>query len=558
MKIQNMSLKNFRSIAQLNFNDLHNLNCFIGPHNAGKSNILDAVSVFWDSKYRAFAQARAEKYFIPVKNDFDSILPFLGNLNVISGNFYFKLGNRVDTWLENEFIKENFRQQAIVYKYPTPKSILSDLVDETTEIMQTKNLSGFIFEITLRKDNLTLIKEKVSLKTKKGEVVNFESKKIPLEIIHEAFAKSFVKRFNDGLDSQKELQSDLLRLLRGKDYKTLDRIEEFLRDVLSQNFRFELGVRIPNVGQTIDVTVENAFTSPFWRISASTKRIISLAYLLSCTPIDQIIIIDEPSLYLHPKGERALARRLEKLSRKHQLFVSTHSSRLLIGYAYLVDLYKGWTRIRPIRGEKTMKKVVRILGIRPSDSFGSDVVVFVEGRTDERVYRVFEDIIIGDHIRASRNRVRYIGVGGWTNMKFILSIELLKSKFVRSKAIAITDGDIVNSETYERVRTNWNSVFPKNTFFSLHEECIESLFLNNSDVFIRTFSSSIVNSDQLQEFIARRRNRGISDKIITIELLQTFFGKRYRSSLAETLAKKFKREEIPLYLRDFFFSQILQ
>ncbi|MHA1226687.1 MAG: ATP-dependent nuclease, partial [Candidatus Hodarchaeales archaeon] len=430
--------------------------------------------------------------------------------------------------------------------------------DKVTEKVQAENLAGFVFKIALNKENFTLTKEEIGLKTRNGEILDFNDEVLPIEIIQEAFASTFIKRFDEKLDSQKELQSNLMKLLREKDYKTLDKIEEFLRDVLSQKFRFELGARIANKGQTIDVTVEDAFTSPLWRISSSTKRIISIAYLLSSTPIDQIILIDEPSLFLHPRGERALARRLERLSRKHQIFFSTHSSRLLIGYAYLVDLYKGWTKIRPIRGEKTMKKVVRILGIRPSDSFGSDVVVFVEGRTDERVYRVFEDIIIGDHIRASRNRVRYIGVGGWTNMKFVLSIELLKSKFVRSKAIAITDGDIVHSETFDRVKANWNEVFPKNTFFSLHEECIESLFLNNSDVFLRTFGSSIINQDQLQEFIARRRNRGVSDKTIMIELLETFFGKRYRSSLAETLAKKFKREEIPQYLRDFFFNHILQ
>jgi len=206
-----------------------------------------------------------------------------------------------------------------------------------------------------------------------------------------------------------------------------------------------------------------------------------------------------------------------------------------------------------------MKKVVNLLGIRPSDSLGADVVVFVEGKTDTKVFRVFEDLLLGDQL--PRNRVSYIGVGGWTNMKFVLSVELLKSKFVRSRAIAITDGDIVDSEAYHKIKKNWNVVFPENSFFSLKEECIESLFLNNPIIFERVFSKSsesFTSINEVQELIKRNRERGISDKTITRTIIERYLaGKKYKSSVAEHLAKSFKINEIPEYITNFFKEMIL-
>ena len=148
-------------------------------------------------------------------------------------------------------------------------------------------------------------------------------------------------------------------------------------------------------------------------------------------------------------------------------------------------------------------------------------------------------------------------------MKYVLSIELLKSKFVRSRALAITDGDIVSTKSYEKVKQNWQDVFQKDgDFFSLQEECIESLFLNNPRVFIRIIRQKERPSPSLAEieqFIHQRRNHGLSDKTITREIVIKYnIGRKYSSSIAERLANQFKEEEIPTYLAEFYKSHILQ
>ncbi len=561
MRIQKLSLQNFRSIPSLTLKDLQILNCFIGPHNSGKTNILNGISVFWDPFLRAKVQQKHLKSSLGRQNkqDFDrNILSFLGNSNVVQGIFEFTLDESISSWRENNYLRDIFANSAHSFKHDRPSNFFNEFLDDLETLIDPSTISTLIFELVLSQEMFSFIKQRFYLQLKNDERISFQSSNLP--IIQHAIGSAFIRRFHETSSEYDFLHNDLIRIIKDKNYTAITLIEGFLKDIIGQEFVFELG-EYHNHGQEINVTIEQAFTSPLWRMSTSTIRIIALAYFLTASPLNQIIIIDDPGLHLHPKGERKLARKLQELT-KHQFFFSTHSTRLLIGHAFLVELVKGWTKIRQIRGEKSMKKVVKLLGIRPSDSFAADIVCFVEGRTDARVFQAFEKILLGSQSQIPRNRVSYIGVGGWTNMKFVLSIELLKSKFVRSRALAITDGDIVGSETYFKIRKNWASVFPESTFFSLKEESIESLFLNNPVVFLRANpdkQNESLSINELQEFITGKWNRGISDKHIVREIFNKFFrGRYYRSSEAELLARKFMKHEIPEYLVTFYNEFILQ
>ena len=395
------------------------------------------------------------------------------------------------------------------------------------------------------------------------EHIKYESINVPISIVRQAVGSSFIRRFHDVTSEFEALRSEIVAILKSKDYQRITAIEKFLKELIGQEFIFQIGGKDPEGNTQIEVTIERAFSSPLWRISSGTIRIIALACLLTSNPmIHQIVLIDNPGLFLHPRGERNLARKLETLAKSRQFLFSTHSPRLLIGYAHLVELRNGWTNVERIKGKKSMRKVVNLLGIRPSDSFGSDIVVFVEGRTDARVFRVFEDKISRAQSQLPRIRTSYTAVGGWTNIKYVLSLELLKTKFVRSRAIAITDGDITESKSFEKVKGNWLNVFTEEgTFFSLNEECIESLFLNNPLVFIRLISERNRHPpslSELVEFISNRRDRGLSDKNITKDIVIKYkISRKYSSTVAERLSRQFKVEEIPIYLVRFFLRNIL-
>jgi predicted ATP-dependent endonuclease of OLD family len=567
MFLSKVKLKNFRSITSITLDDLKSLNCFIGGHNSGKTNILDGISVFWDPQIRTFSQQRQfQAETTPITEDFDrSILSYL-DTHHIHGSFDFLLDEKQGLlpWKENEFLKQNFIQTAFKYKIINPFDVYEIFLDDLSSIVNLTKIRSIEFELTLNPGFLEFLSESLLLKLHSEEVIKYESVNVPVPMIRESIGMTFIRRFHDIDIEYKGLYDDLLNILRGRDHHSITSIEKFLKDIIDQEFVFHVGGSSSNGHPQIDVTIERSFSSPLWRISSGTIRLIALANLLTSDPDKgQIVILDNPGLFLHPRGERGLARKLEYFAKTRQFFFSTHSSRLLIGHAHLVELKNGWTNIDRIRGRKSMKKIVKLLGIRPSDSLGSDIVVFVEGRTDSRVFRVFEDKISRNLSELPKVRVSYVGVGGWTNMKYVLSIELLKSKFVRSRALAITDGDIIKTKTYEKIKQNWFDVFHmEGDFFSLKEECIESLFLNNPSVFVRLLKEKDKECPplaEIEEYITKKRNRGISDKIISREITIKYgIGRKYSSALAEKLARCFRNEEIPYYLVEFFKTHILK
>ena len=567
MFLKQVKIKNFRSITSLTLPVVKNLNCFIGAHNSGKTNILDGISVFWDNQVRSniLHKQFQSNIMAPVTEDFDrSILSYLDS-NHIYGSFDFLTHKKKGLlpWRNNEYLKQQFTRTASYFKMNNPFECADKFIDELSSIVNLDQISTLKFNLSLNPELLEFTEESLYFGLSSSEEhIKYESINVPITIVRQAIGSTFIRRFHDVTYEFEVLRSEMVAILRSKDYKRITAIEKFLRDVIGQEFIFRIGGKDPEGNTQVEVTIERAFSSPLWRISSSTIRIIALACLLT-SDFRQIILIDNPGLFLHPRGERNLARKLEALAKSRQFLFSTHSSRLLIGYAHLVELRKGWTNIERIKGKKSMRKVVNLLGIRPSDSFGSDIVVFVEGRTDARVFRVFEDKISRAQVQLPRIRVSYTAVDGWTNIKYILSLELLKTKFVRSHAVAMTDGDIIGSKSYERIKGNWHNVFAeRGTFFSLNEDSIESLFLNNPIVFIRLLEKKIENPpslSELREFIGKRRDRGLSDKAITKDIVIKYkISKKYSSTIAERLARQFEVKEIPEYLTRFFLRNILR
>ena len=125
----------------------------------------------------------------------------------------------------------------------------------------------------------------------------------------------------------------------------------------------------------------------------------------------------------------------------------------------------------------------------------------------------------------------------------------------------MTDGDIVGSDHYYKIKSNWEMVFPKNSFLSLREECIESLFLNNPIVFTRLANElgteSFPQLDEIKKIIQIERDQGVSDKTITVGIIEKNLNQVYRSLMAEKLAIHFRKEEIPQYIVEFYTKFIL-
>lgn len=230
----------------------------------------------------------------------------------------------------------------------------------------------------------------------------------------------------------------------------------------------------------------------------------------------------------------------------------------MLGSAYLVRLFNSSTIVSHINTQKDINKVVKILGIKPSDSLSSDAVVFVEGITDAAVFRIFMEKIEAHENLSKRPIITFIPVDGWTKMAFTISVKILKSKFVRTNAYAIVDGDTVSqTKSFNKIQNSFESVFGHKSFLRLKDECLESIFLK--------YPSHIANVLKIKEKIVINKIKELKkfakkDKEILKEILSEYIQQNkidkgkfvYSSLIASNIARKFEYEDIPDRIQKLF------
>ncbi len=120
-------------------------------------------------------------------------------------------------------------------------------------------------------------------------------------------------------------------------------------------------------------------------------QVLAILYVVMTSERAQTIIIDEPQSFLHPGAARKLIEFL-KLYPQHQFIIATHSATIIaatnpktITLARFED-DEGTLQQLDAVAEKGIQATLAELGIRFSDSFGADNILWVEGRTEEKCF----------------------------------------------------------------------------------------------------------------------------------------------------------------------------
>ena len=118
------------------------------------------------------------------------------------------------------------------------------------------------------------------------------------------------------------------------------------------------------------------------------EQMLALAIGVLTARGPQLVLIDEPQAYLHPHAERSMLRLFDEHP-EHQFIIATHSHTLLrsqpLTQARLLSLEDGRTRVAHIQDEQ---QVLGELGISAADLWLVDRLLWVEGPTEERVFKL--------------------------------------------------------------------------------------------------------------------------------------------------------------------------
>ncbi len=127
------------------------------------------------------------------------------------------------------------------------------------------------------------------------------------------------------------------------------------------------------------------------QLSSGEQEVLGLTYFVRrLSARGGILLIDEPELHLHPSLQRALFSALESTAARAQVWIATHSARLITAAPLEAIVH-----IRPATGsvrnqltrasaETDRLRVLEDLGVHPIEAFQSDAFVVVEGPTDEQ------------------------------------------------------------------------------------------------------------------------------------------------------------------------------
>ncbi len=129
-------------------------------------------------------------------------------------------------------------------------------------------------------------------------------------------------------------------------------------------------------------------------------QVLAILYVVMISNRPQTIIIDEPQSFLHPGAVRKLVEFL-KLYPQHQFIIATHSATIIAAAnpktITLARFEEGESTLEQLDtdAEKGIQATLAELGVRLSDLFGADNILWVEGRTEEKCFPLIVENIVG-------------------------------------------------------------------------------------------------------------------------------------------------------------------
>jgi predicted ATPase len=133
---------------------------------------------------------------------------------------------------------------------------------------------------------------------------------------------------------------------------------------------------------------------PLAKCGTGVGQVLAILYVALTSSSDpRVIIIDEPQSFLHPGAAKRLIEAL-KLFPQHQYFISTHSPdlittadpSLILSLEYDENERQSVPRIIDKNDKEELKSLLNQLGVKLSDVFGANAILWVEGPSEEACF----------------------------------------------------------------------------------------------------------------------------------------------------------------------------
>ena len=404
MKIRQFNVKNYRSLRDVRLDDIGDLTIFIGTNSSGKSNLLEALVLFFNEIDPAVERniGSIDEYVWFDRNPKNAV-QFEVTLELLEeevSNFFpseivseLELKDKNDISIlrsisgkpqaalwRTEAVKFNAESLIEGGKYifepkkrakaePTPKPAEQTKPSSTAKIPSVDYLGPILQSIAKQ------LKGKFKLIS--------AARNTPTAPTGIAMRSSFLSA---------SILGDLTSLGQPfgrprEDEKKWIAIDEKIRKAC----RNIIDVRVMGNRVAIREKASDMFF-PIEATGGGYQEVMGLVCEL-LKETDVFLGVEEPELHSHPELARTLFGIMKEISEQNQIFVTTHST-IFVDQA---DLQNTWlvrksnkhTSVTRLSESQSLRNVLHELGLRPSDIFYADGVIFVEGPSDRIVFPIW-------------------------------------------------------------------------------------------------------------------------------------------------------------------------
>ena len=460
MQIKYLGIKNFKSIQELEIDDIENSLILVGKNNTGKTVVLDAIrAVTGDFEVK-------ESHFNEKKQNIEiamrlqiteedlhlfhahGIVSQYKHYDLWEKDFKEKLPSYVDD--ELSFVCTINHSGKVRYEDGSHKHnrYIKDVLPKIHFIDTTRSLSSL-------QDDLLLFQKSEELAQLKANVCMFDA------------ARPCNHCFNCiGLINKKKPEDlqihETARLLEYKMYQV--NVSDFAQKV-NENYKKNGGVEeiqyhlSCDVEQMFQLDVEawherSKHLSAVENLGNGMKSIYMLSlletYIEEQTLIPSIIVVEYPELFLHPSLQKTAAEILYKLSKKNQIIFTTHSPNMVANFTrgQICQIVLDKEGYSTARQKAEIDDILNDLGYSANDFLNVDFVFIVEGKQDKSrlpllLEKYYSEIKDED---GDLSRISIITTNSCTNIKTYANLKYMNQLYLRDQFLMIRDGDGKNPE----------------------------------------------------------------------------------------------------------------
>ncbi|WP_299334776.1 ATP-binding protein [uncultured Psychroserpens sp.] len=444
MKLNKLKLKNFRSYSQETEIDISDLNVIIGKNDVGKSSILEALDIFFNSK--------PDKNDLCIENDNSRI-----EITCVFSDLpeQLILDDTIATSLSEEYllnsddkleIKKSFpvsasgsvsEESVIICDYPDNEN-LSDLLSKKRTTLQlqfkelginpegvnktkSKELRNAIRNHFYEEGQITTQQAEIKID---GRLDNEDNRKkiwTNLKKYLPLFSLFFVdKQLNDQDSDIQDPMKEIIKEVLKRDNITplLEQLKEAVQDAstdLADDTITKLNDLDPELAETLrsnfpkeptwnsifKLTLEDERGVPLNKRGSGMRRLVLLSFFRAqvenrrtANAPNIIYALEEPETSQHPDFQLMIVNALKELSETDnaQVFFTTHNSNLAkeIPKESLRYVYSDNGQVNVESGlnddgtdnEEIIDRIIQTLGALPDPKNKVKVLIFVEGEND--------------------------------------------------------------------------------------------------------------------------------------------------------------------------------